>query len=145
MEAYPTITHKDEYEQNWQYDGNNISGANVIYDTRWDDHIKGSDNDQDIYLTHGSDIIDGAGGSDTVHIDELSTDYDLTRYTNSLSIQNKTNSSEEIITINTEFIQFSNSLVDVNSLDDLLMSNVNDGTIYSHRYFDLIKVTYPFI
>ena len=23
--------------------------------------IKGSDNDQDIYLTHGSDIIDGAG------------------------------------------------------------------------------------
>ena len=71
MEAYPTITHKDEYEQNWQYDGNNISDANVIYDTRWDDHIKGSDNDQDIYLTHGSDIIDGAGGSDTVHIDEL--------------------------------------------------------------------------
>ena len=38
-----------------------LSDANVIYDTRWDDHIKGSDNDQDIYLTHGSDIIDGAG------------------------------------------------------------------------------------
>ena len=92
MEAYPTITHKDEYEQNWQYDGNNISDANVIYDTRWDDHIKGSDNDQDIYLTHGNDIVDGAGGSDTVHIDELSTDFDLTRYTNSLLIQNKTNS-----------------------------------------------------
>ena len=72
---------------------------------------KGSDNDQDIYLTHGSDIIDGAGGSDTVHIDELSTDFDLTRYTNSLLIQNKTNSAEEIITVNTEFIQFSNSLV----------------------------------
>ena len=40
MEAYPTITHVDEYEQNWHYDGNQISDANVIYDTRWDDHIK---------------------------------------------------------------------------------------------------------
>ena len=44
MEAYPTITYKDEYENNWQYDGDQISDANVIYDTRWDDHIKGSDN-----------------------------------------------------------------------------------------------------
>ena len=61
MEAYPTITHVDEYENNWQYDGNHISNANVIYDTRWDDHIKGSDNDQHIYLTHGNDIVDGAG------------------------------------------------------------------------------------
>ena len=75
METYLTITHKDEYEQNWQYDGYNSSDANVIYDTRWDDHIKGSDNDQQIYLTHGNDIVDGKGGTDTVHIDELSTDY----------------------------------------------------------------------
>ena len=65
----------------------NSSDANVIYDTRWNDHIKGSDNDQHIYLTHGNDIVDGKGGIDTVHIDELSTDYDLT--SNSLSIQNK--------------------------------------------------------
>ena len=55
METYPTITHNDEYENNWQYDGNDISDANVIYDTRWDDHIKGSDIDQHIYLTHGLD------------------------------------------------------------------------------------------
>ena len=71
MDDYPTITYKDGSRNNWQYDYDHISDSNVIYDTRWDDQIKGSDNDQDIYLTHGSDVIDGAGGSDTVHINEL--------------------------------------------------------------------------
>ena len=114
----------------------NISDANVIYDTRWDDHIKGSDNDQHIYLTHGNDIIDGAGGSDTVHIDELSTDFDLTRYTNSLSIQNKTNSSEEIITVNTEFIQFSDTLIDVSSLEEASVLDLSN--IVQHDTFEKI-------
>ena len=35
--------------------------------------------DQDIYLTHGNDIIDGAGGSDTVHIDELFSGVSISR------------------------------------------------------------------
>ena len=40
MDDYPTITHKDEYEHNWQYDDNDITDANVIYDTRWDDILR---------------------------------------------------------------------------------------------------------
>ena len=61
IDTYPTITHVDEYELYWIYVVNDVSDANVIYDTRWNDHIKGSDNDQHIYLTHGNDIVDGKG------------------------------------------------------------------------------------
>ena len=110
MEAYPTITHKDEYENNWQYDGYHISDANVIYDTRWDDHIKGSDNDQDIYLTHGNDIIDGAGGSDTVHIDELFSGVNISRDGENTIV---TNGDDQITLSNVEYAQFSDNLIDL--------------------------------
>ena len=110
MEDYPTITHKDEYEKNWQYDGSHISDANVIYDTRWDDHIKGSDIDQDIYLTHGNDIVDGAGGSDTVHIDELFSSVSISRDGENTIV---TNGDDQITLSNIEYAQFNDDLVDL--------------------------------
>ena len=110
MEAYPTITHKDEYEQNWQYDGNQTSDANVIYDTRWDDHIKGSDNDQDIYLTHGSDIIDGARGSDIVYIDELFSGVSISHDGENTIV---TNGDDQIILSNVEYAKFNDDLFDL--------------------------------
>ena len=112
MEAYPTITHNDEYENNWQYDGSHISNANVIYDTRWDDHIKGSDIDQDIYLTHGNDIVDGSWGSDTVYIDELFSGVSIGRDGENTIV---TNGDDQITLSNIEYAQFSDDLIDLKS------------------------------
>ena len=66
----------------------------------------------------------------------MSTDFDLTRYTNSLLIQNKTNSTEEIITVNTEFIQFSNTLIDVSSLEETSVLDISN--IVQHDTFEKI-------
>ena len=85
----------------------------MIYGTRWDDTIIGSEADQDIYIIGGENFIDGKGGTDTVHINGDSSNFSLVNFGGQFEViaASQTQTLEDV-----EFLRFDNETVDLSTI-----------------------------